>query len=135
MKFSRKLDYGVILLGGLQKSFWSKSFISVREIAEREKIPNFFAQKLAELLRKNNYLKAKRGKDGGYQLVRDPKGITLKELIEVFEEPKMMKCLKSPHPEKYCTLVNTCPSRKVWRSIEEKVNKVFANVTLAEIGK
>lgn len=130
MRFSRKTDYGVILVGELAPTFRSGSFRSLRGIAEKNHLPLSFLEKLAEHLRRAGFLEARRGQDGGYRLVKEPKKITLKELIDVFEEPKMMRCMHSPHPEKYCALVPHCPARKTWLAVEEKMNRVFEKVTL-----
>lgn len=135
MKFSRKLDYGILLLGALRDGYRSGRFFSVRKVAKKEKIPGAFAEKLAEILRKHHYLEARRGKDGGYRMIRNPRHITFAELIKIFEEPKMVKCLKSPYPKKYCPLVDTCPSRKVWRDIDRQVTRVFEKVTLDQVVK
>ena len=133
MKFSRKTDYGVILLQSLRGTFRSRGYIPLSKIAREQKLPRFFIEKLGEKLRRAGYLEARRGAEGGYRLAKDPKKITLKELIDVFEEPEMMRCMRSPHPEKYCPFVGACPTRAGWLGIEKKVNKIFENVTIASL--
>ncbi|TSC74440.1 MAG: AsnC family transcriptional regulator [Parcubacteria group bacterium Gr01-1014_33] len=133
MKFSRKTDYGVILMEALKPSFRMKEFVSLASIAEKYHLPLAFLEKIAEKLRKEGFIEAKRGTDGGYRLIRNPKEITLKELIDVFEEPKMMRCMKSPHPEKHCALAKVCPTKKTWNSVEQKVMRIFERITLSEI--
>ncbi len=133
MKFSRKTDYGVILLQSLRDTFRSRGYIPLSKIAREQKLPRFFIEKLGEKLRRSGYLEARRGAEGGYRLAKDPRKITLKELIDVFEEPEMMRCMRSPHPEKYCPFVGACPTRAGWLGIEKKVNKIFENVTIASL--
>src|SRR3989338_5451607 len=133
MKFSRKTDYGVILLQSLRGTFRDHGYIPLSKIAREQKLPRFFIEKLGEKLRRAGYLEARRGADGGYRLRKDPKKITLKELIDVFEEPEMMRCMRSPHPEKYCPFVGACPTRAGWLGIEKKVNKIFENITIASL--
>lgn len=130
MKFSRKTDYGIILIEALRPSFESFRFTPLSEVARDNHLPLTFLQKLAETLRGAGYLKAKRGKAGGYRLARDPKKVTFKELLDIFEEPPMMRCMKSPDPKKHCLLAGVCPSRKKWGEVEEKVNKIFEKVTV-----
>ncbi|MBU6414695.1 Rrf2 family transcriptional regulator [Patescibacteria group bacterium] len=133
MKFSRKTDYGIILMEALRPSFASGKFIALAEVARQEGLPVLFVAKLAEALCKKGYLEAKRGLGGGYRMVRDPKIITLKELIDAFEEPPMLRCMKSSDPKKHCSLAATCPTRKTWNGIDEKVDALFQNVTLASL--
>lgn len=130
MRFSRKTDYGIILVGALKPSFKSGRFIALSGLARENRLPLAFLQKLAELLRRAGLVSAKRGKVGGYRLIREPKTITLKELIALFEEPKMMRCMKSSNPKKYCALAGTCPTRKTWYEVEKDVDKIFEKVTM-----
>ncbi len=133
MKFSRKTDYGIILMEELRTSFVSKEFVPLATVAKANSLPRVFLGKLAESLRRCGYLEAKRGSGGGYRMARDPQTITLKELIDVFEEPPMLRCMKSPDPKKHCSLADTCPTRKTWNGIDEKVNALFREVTLASL--
>lgn len=128
MKFSRRTDYGIILVEALRPSFLSGRFMRLSDVARDNRLPFAFLQKLAEALRRVGYLVAKRGKVGGYRLTRDPKTITLKDLIDIFEEPPMMRCMRSFDPRKHCLLASTCPSRKKWGEVEKKVNKIFEKV-------
>lgn len=130
MQFSRKTDYGLILLEALKPTYRSETYVSLQEVAERERLPYPFLEKIAAALRRSGVLEARKGVAGGYRLARDPKTITLKEVIDLFEEPPMMRCMRSPHPEKYCPLVPTCPTRAKWLEIEKKVNSIFEHVTV-----
>ena len=41
-------------------------------------------------------------------------GILKKLDAFIFEEPPMMRCMRSPNPEKHCPLVPICPTRSKW---------------------
>lgn len=133
MRFSRKTDYGMILMGALRLSFRDGAFITLTRIARERRLPLAFLEKLAERLRKAGYLEAKRGAEGGYRLIRDPAATTLQELVEVFEESAVMRCMESARPDKQCPLVRICPTRKTWASVQEKIDAVLRGVTLAEM--
>lgn len=130
MRFNRRTDYGVMLAEALRPSFKSGEFVALSHIAKERRLPRAFLEKLADALRRKGYLEARRGAAGGYRLARDPKHITLRELIDVFEEPTMMRCMQSFHPEKQCPLVEVCSTRAAWVRIEERVDRVFRSVTL-----
>ena len=133
MQFSRKTDYALILLETLQPTFASGDFLSLRAVAEREHLPFPFLEKIAATLKKGKIVAARKGIDGGYKLIRDPKSLTLKEIIDIFEEPPMMRCMRSPHPERFCPLVPQCPTRSKWLDIEKEVNEIFGKATIAEL--
>ena len=130
MKLSRKTDYGVMLVSLLKKSFETSIFVSLEKIAKENKLPLPFLEKLAESLRLKKILESRRGRSGGYRLLRDPKKITLKELIDIFEEPLLMRCMKSNDPEKHCVYAAMCPTREVWSSVQDRIYKAFESVTV-----
>lgn len=133
MQFSRKTDYGLILLEALKLTYGSGEYLSLQSIAEREHLPFAFLEKLAGALKREKIIASKRGADGGYRLIREPQSLTLREVIAIFEEPPVMRCLRSPHPEHYCPLVGACPTRKTWRELHERVNQIFETVTVAQL--
>ena len=133
MQFSRKTDYGLILLEALRPTYDSGGFRSLRSIAEEHRLPFPFLEKIAGVLKKEGVVEAKKGVDGGYRLSRDPKTITLQNVIRMFDEPPMMRCMRSPHPEQYCPLVPHCPTRKGWRELNEKFDSLLARTTLAAL--
>lgn len=133
MQFSRKTDYGLILIAALAPTYRSANYVSLRDVAERQRLPFAFLEKLAGTLKKHGVVGARKGAQGGYRLLRDPKSITFAEVIRMFEESPMMRCLRSPHPEKYCPLVSICPTRSKWREIEQEVNAIFERITVASI--
>ena len=130
MRFSRKTDYGIILLQSLQRTFPNGTYISLSRVAKEQGLSLSFLEKLGERLRREGYLESHRGPEGGYRMLKDPRSVTLKELIQVFEEPEMMRCMKSQRSDKTCPLVAICPTRASWLEIEKRVNTIFESVTL-----
>lgn len=133
MQFSRKTDYAFILLEALKPTFSSGEFLSLRDVAEGEKLPFSFLEKIAAALKKESVLEGRKGADGGYRLAADPRKITVKRVIDIFEEPPMMRCMRSLNPEKHCALVPFCPTRSKWVEIEKEVNGIFESVTVADL--
>lgn len=133
MKFSRKTDYGIILLKSLSPTFKSREFVSLSKMVKENNLPPYFMEKLAEILRKKGFIEAKRGLAGGYRLLKNPRQINLQEMVEVFEEQPFMRCLRSSDPEKHCPLVKICPAHKTWVVIHEKTKNIFRGITLAKL--
>lgn len=133
MQLSRKIDYACILLASLRKTHASGAFVSLAAIAREQHLPLPFLEKLAGSLRRSAILEARKGMDGGYRLIRDPKTLTVKDVIDVFEEPPVMRCLQSPDPKQFCPLVPLCPTRSRWYRIEEAIHQVYASVTLESL--
>lgn len=133
MQFSRKTDYGLILLEALKPTYGSRRYASLKSVAQKRNLPFPFMEKVAAKLKKVGVLESKKGAEGGYRLAKNPAHTTLKKVIDIFEEPRLMRCLRSSHPEKFCSLAACCPTRGKWLDIDQQVNRVFEGVTVADI--
>ena len=133
MQFSRKTDYGLILLRTLAPAYQTGVYCTLRAIALEYGLPLPFLEKLAGTLKRQGIVDAKKGMGGGYRLIRDPGSLTVGMVVKIFEEPPLMRCMKSSRPDKSCLLVSTCPMRRTWFEIEKKVNAVYEAVTVAQL--
>ena len=130
MRLSRKTDYAWMFLGMLKRE-QEGVFVSVAAIAERNHLPQPFFEKIAMRLKAAGLLEAQRGINGGYRLCKNPAGITLAQVAQIFEEQKQVRCLESARPNKLCAHTAICPVRKDWRILEVKMQKIFEETTLA----
>ncbi len=55
------------------------------DLAERQNIPPKYLEQVLTRLKKGEFIKSKKGPNGGYSLSRPPKGITVGEIIRVME--------------------------------------------------
>jgi Rrf2 family protein len=87
--------------------------VLISDISEKEQIPKKFLEAILLDLKKFGILGSKKGKGGGYYLLKDPKTVTAATLIRVLDGPIAMlpcashnfyeKCDDCPH-EKACSL-------------------------------
>ena len=70
-----------------------------------------------------------RGKKGGYLLAREPKDITILEIIEAVEGPVTLNFCQSSPPqcERY-----SCPMREVWAELQDTIRTKLESMTLAD---
>lgn len=71
-----------------------------------------------------------RGKHGGYVLGREPRTISLLDVIEAIEGPIAMNFCQSDPPR--CDR-EECPVRPVWTEIQKMLRERLATVTLADV--
>jgi Rrf2 family protein len=86
MKITKKGEYALRTLLALACVYGERT-ISLREIAEQEKISYKFLEQIMILLKKMRFVESTQGKFGGYALARSPKEITLGEIIRAVEGP------------------------------------------------
>ena len=100
MRITQEADYALRMVSLLAKSGAVFSFGAVQgtlfapAMAEAVKVPMGFANKILRKLSLAGVVKAMRGITGGYYLLRDPEGLTIKEVIETIDGPiEISKCL------------------------------------------
>lgn len=95
----------------------------IEEIATEEKIPKKFLEAILLDLRKAGYLGSKKGKGGGYYLIKDPKTINMAEVMRLFDGAiALVPCVAHKYYEacEECLDEITCPIREVFRVIREQ---------------
>lgn len=122
---SKKLDYGLFLLTRLTQT---KTPLSVKKIAQENNTSFYFLQKIARDLKKSQIIKANRGKNGGYQLVKKANKISLKEIVESLEGPiRVVPCLKNnPYGVgENCSRESRCTMKNGMRKINGEIENML----------
>jgi Rrf2 family protein len=87
MKIGSKGFYGVLAMADLGRAARSERPVQVREIAQRQKIPEEYLGHIMVLLKRGNLVRGTRGPGGGYELTRSPESINLAEILIALEGP------------------------------------------------
>ncbi|KOA20476.1 HTH-type transcriptional regulator CymR [Clostridium homopropionicum DSM 5847] len=129
MKLSTKGRYGVKAMVDLAINY-GEAPVSIKSIAERQKISELYLEQLFAPLRKAKLIKSVRGAQGGYILNKSPKDITVSDIIEVLEGPiEISSCIDSNE----CNNVDTCPTRLLWEKIKNSIDEVTNSITLQDM--
>ncbi|HAB61410.1 MAG TPA: transcriptional regulator [Lachnospiraceae bacterium] len=129
MKLSTKGRYGVKAMVDLAINY-GKSPISIKSISSRQNISEYYLEQLFSVLRKAELIKSIRGANGGYILAKDPKEITVYQVLEVLEGPiEISTCLDSDG----CNNIDCCATRIVWKKIKDSIDSVTMAITLQDI--
>ena len=84
MKLTTRTEYGLLALLYLARQEKDTSH-SVDEIAQARQIPARFLEQIMLSLKRAGYVRSMRGARGGYCLAKDPKTISLAEVIRLFD--------------------------------------------------
>jgi len=112
---------------------YGKGTLMINEIAKSERIPKRFLESILLELKNNGFLNSKLGKNGGYSLIKDPKNITLLEIVRLFEGSiAMLRCTSEKYyePCEHCKDEQTCSIRGTFRDIREYTFNKLANTSL-----
>jgi Rrf2 family protein len=102
---------------------------TLKAICAARDLPRQYLVKLFSLLARADVITAIRGKRGGYELSRDPKDITLLEVIEAVEGPIALNFCQHTPPK--CDRVD-CPMRELWGELQRIVRQKLGAMTIDE---
>lgn len=129
MKLSTKGRYGVKAMFDLAIHY-SNEPVSIKSISERQNISEYYLEQLFSPLRKENLITSIRGAQGGYILSREPKLITVREILDVLEGPvEISTCVD----ENSCSNITNCATRLLWVKIKKSVDQVTESITLQDM--
>jgi len=86
ISITTKSPYALRALAELARSGGSGP-VPIGELARRRNVPAQFLEQLFATLRRAGILRSQRGVKGGYSFARDPREITVLEIVELLEGP------------------------------------------------
>jgi Rrf2 family protein len=86
---SKKTKYGIKALTYLAKQE-NKTPVAIATISKKENISLKFLESILLTLRKNGILGSKKGKGGGYYLLKEPAEIPMTAVMRILEGPISM---------------------------------------------
>ena len=129
MKLSTKGRYGVKAMVELAINYGGAP-LSIKTISKRQNISEYYLEQLFSPLRKAKLITSIRGAQGGYVLSREPKDITVAEIMYVHEGPiEIAECIDGVS----CDNLDCCATRLLWAKIKNSIDDVMKSVTLQDI--
>ncbi len=133
LQVSRKVDYALRATIHLANQEAQGRACTVAEIADRERIPRQFLEKIVQQLIHKGLVRSRRGPHGGYALGRLPDRITFRDVIEAVEGPISLNVCVGEHPD--CFLLDACGMNRVWAEGQRRVMDLFENTTIADVSQ
>jgi Rrf2 family protein len=84
VRLSKRTEYGLRAVVQLAR-LWPRGYVQSRDLAQQEKLPNKFLEAILLALRRGGFLESKVGSGGGYRLAREPREISVGDLIRRLE--------------------------------------------------
>ena len=127
MRISAKIDYACRALLELSLHWPNHAPLQINTIAQNRQIPHKFLTQILIHLKQLGYVRSMRGKSGGYLLVRAPRNINLREVVQSFSDTG------NDYDTKQKNKTDTFTS--IWQEIEEETYKAMELITFEEIIK
>ena len=104
--------------------------VSIKTISKRQNISEYYLEQLFAPLRKANLIKSIRGAQGGYVLNKEPKEISVANIMDVLEGPiEIAECIEGAS----CDNIDCCATKLLWQKIKDSIDNVMNSVTLQDI--
>jgi Rrf2 family protein len=132
---SRKTKYGLKALTYLARQE-SNTPVQISVIAKSENISHKFLETILLILRKAGYLGSKKGKGGGYYLMKEPSEIPIAAIYRILEGPiAMVPCVSLNFYEKCddCPDEDACSVHNLMIQVRDNTLQIFENTSLSDL--
>lgn len=134
---SKKTKYAINALVYLAKKE-DKKPIRISDISESQNIPQKFLEAILLDLKKAGILASKKGKGGGYYMLKAPKDVNLAEVMRLFDGAiALLPCVTYNYYERCeeCIDEETCGIRDVFYEVRNKTVELLKKADLEQIIK
>ena len=121
MQITRETDYAIRCV--LYLSGKRGSVTMVDEISRKTAVPKSFLAKILQKLSRAGIVRSHRGVKGGFEISREPREISLLDVIEAVQGPVAMNACALD--ESVCSLSSSCSVHPVWVEVRGEVEKIL----------
>ena len=110
--------------------------VLIATLAEEEKIPLKFLEAILLELKGAGLLESRKGKNGGYRLMRAPDLIPIGAIVRALEGPLApLPCASERmyQPCEECVDVESCGTRMIMREVRDEIARVLDGTTLSQV--
>ncbi|TSC72689.1 MAG: BadM/Rrf2 family transcriptional regulator [Parcubacteria group bacterium Gr01-1014_38] len=128
--FSRKTDYALLLVTALARR--PQEFVSVRALARTYHLPYRFSSQIVSDLARANVLEAREGVKGGYRLAREPKAVTVADILHATERGTALVSCVDQSKHYACPQKAWCGAKAGVRLLQRDLLSVLGRTTIAD---
>ena len=109
-----------------------EGYISLKTIADRQGYSMKYLEMIVGSLKRAGLVASIRGKEGGYQLVRDPEDYTIGEILRCIEDNLApVACIKAG--DICCEYAGECMTVPMWKELDDITNAYLDGVSLQDL--
>ncbi|RKZ87866.1 MAG: SUF system Fe-S cluster assembly regulator [Gammaproteobacteria bacterium] len=129
LRMGKLTDYGIVLMSYLASKTYQQH--SAHNLSDAVQMPLPTVRKVLKSLSQAGLLKSERGAQGGYNLTRNPKSISIAEIITAIEGPiALTECVSD---ENHCEQESHCSVQTNWTRINNAVFHALDEVKLSDM--
>lgn len=133
MNFSTRGRYGLRAMTDMALHT-TEGPVALRFIAERQNISESYLEQVFTLLRKSGLVRSIRGAQGGYELSRPAKDISVGEILRTLEGPIVpVHCVDTSTSRSECENEKVCITRPFWEEFSITMNDFLNHTSLQDL--
>lgn len=130
MKVNTKVRYGLRAILQVADA-WGREPVPVSAISQTQEISGKYLEQVIGALRRAELVISRKGVRGGYTLARDPKDISLWEIITALDsQTALVDCVLEPE---VCDRSDDCLTRSIWTLLSRRMEEFWSSFTLADL--
>lgn len=133
MKISTKIRYGLralVYIAEQNRDF--DRLVRIKEISKDQNISVQYLEQILFKLKKENIIEGKRGPNGGYKLIGDPKKIDVFRLYEILDsDVKIVDC--NENTENKSCVEEKCRTSCLWSRLDSALSDILKETTLEDL--
>lgn len=131
MRITYKGDYALKTILDLALHFGNGP-VTIHELAKRADIPIKFLEQILLDLKRGGFVESRRGKVGGYLLVKPPSRIKLGEVIRFIDGPiEAIACTGKKYSG--CNDIYKCVFRRIWQEVGKATSSIIDSITFEDL--
>jgi Rrf2 family protein len=134
MKLTARSEYALLALVYLARHE-NEGYISIDNIAKAQGIPPKFLEQLMLALKRAHFVHSTKGQHGGYTLAKEPRQITLAEVVRLFDGALAPTESVSENFYESTPIEKEKKLTKVFKDIRDYVSQKLEKTTLADVTK
>lgn len=131
---SQKAKYAFRALAALARAEADQPVLT-SEIARQQRIPKKFLEQILLELKRQGFVVSRRGKAGGYQLLKPASDISYGEVLRIMDGPiALLPCLSETAYRRCedCDGEQLCEIRRVFNKVAQSTREVLLGTTIAD---
>ena len=105
--------------------------MTLKELANVTLVTQPYLEKVLGMLRRGGFVNTSRGTTGGYVIAKEPKNITIGQVLRVLEKDLVFSdCAKSGKCNN-----SACPNKSIFKIIYDSLNDVLDSITIEDMIK
>ena len=141
LKLSKKADYALMALQymatvqyGEMNSLNTYRVVNTKEIAEENRIPLELLAKVLQTLAKHEMIESQNGPKGGYLLAREPRSISIAQVLEAIEGPLgIADCYHEKDDHVACEQMDHCNIRTPLLKVQESIVHLLSSMSIEDM--